>query len=70
MGQDSLSLEEESDSSGNSDEELSGESDKSDRRDYIQYLVYAQSNFIDFSMNKVNAIKPLVLTLPPLPGAT
>ena len=46
MGQDSLSLEEESDSSSNSDEELSGESDKSVRRDYIQYLGYAQSNFI------------------------
>ena len=46
MGQDSLSSEEESDISSNSDEELSGESDKSVRRDCIQCLAHAQSNFV------------------------
>ena len=51
MGQDSLSSEEESDSSSNSDEELSAEGDKSVRWDCIQHLAYAQSNFIDFSRN-------------------
>ena len=59
MGHDALSSEEESDSSSDSDEELSAESDKSVRRDCIQYLACAQSNFIEFSRNEVNAIKPL-----------
>ena len=49
MGQDALSSEEESDNSSDSNEELAAQSDTSVRKKCIQYLAYAQSNFIDFS---------------------
>ena len=59
MGQDALSSEEESDNSSDSNEELAAQSDISVRKKYIQYLAYAQSNFIAFSRKEVNAIKLL-----------